>query len=141
MKTLLIGLIFCMGNLQLKAQKIVITEVAEVLNNNNEEALFYYNNNWFVYRKVMLQKGFIASYKLMQVKPDSTHPSIQYILETVYKDSLQESKAEPRWQKIIKELNPTGPQLLNGKKPVDFRKSIYSSKSIILVDSKTHKKK
>lgn len=122
-----------------QTKRIVLLDVVEVQNGNVDEALFYYGNNWLPYRKAMLAKGFLQSYKMMKVLPDSSQ-KFQLILETVYSDSMQFALSEPRWEQIFKEVNPGGTKLLNHKKAADFRTVILSRKSEILSEEKIAKK-
>ena len=55
-----------------------------------------------------------------------------FILITEYGDSTNYRLAEERFDKIIKEINPNGPKLLNALKPNEFRNNIFFKKALII---------
>lgn len=78
-----------------------------------------------MYRDVAMQRGYITSYQLLRTAPDSLN-TFDILLVTGYADSLQYSLSEERFQTIIKELRPEGPNLLNNFKPGDFRTNLFN---------------
>lgn len=103
--------------------KISTIDFVQVQNDNREEAIFYYENNWLVLRKMALEREFIDSYEIIEVEATDDAP-FHLILKTTYADQASFDKAEDRFQKLIEEKGPL--QLLNEKKPGDFRKVIFS---------------
>lgn len=74
--------------------------------------------------KLQWKKGYIKSYRFLTVTAD-TVANFDLILITEYADSLQLVISEERFQKIIKEVNPNGPKLLNDIKPPHFMKNLF----------------
>ena len=109
-------------------------DFVKIKNNKRQEAIYFYENNWKVYRDIALGTGFIKSYKLL-LAPADTITNFDLILITEYTDSLQLKLSEERFQKIIKETRPNGPQLLNEIKPSDFRQNIFSKQAETLLTS------
>jgi hypothetical protein len=119
--------------------QIKTIEFVKIINNNEKEALYYYDNNWKILREIALKKKFIKSYSFLRnQKKENTEYDI--ILTTEYKDSIQFSKSEIQFQKIIKEKRPNGALLLNNIKPTDFKQNIYSSTFTEILNKKTNKK-
>lgn len=114
---------------------IVKMDMVKVKNDFWKETLFYYENNWKKYRDIALQKGYIQSYQLIKVMPDSLK-QWDIILITEYKDKDQESKSEERFNEIIKSVTPNGPALLNSVKPKDFRENLYLAEGSVLFSSR-----
>ncbi|MBC8112191.1 MAG: hypothetical protein H7Y04_14130 [Verrucomicrobia bacterium] len=103
---------------------IVIVDFVKVKNEKKKEAIFYYENNWKLYRDAMLKEGFIKSYRLLEVKADSTG-NFDLILMTEYKDSIDFKKSEERFEAVMKTNRPNGVLLLNEKKPAEFRQNVF----------------
>ena len=99
-------------------------DFVKVLNDRHPEAIFYYENNWKVYRDMALERGYILSYQLIKTSADSI-ADFNLVLVTEYADSLQLKNSEENFQKIIKEVRPNGPRLLNDLQPKDFRHNLY----------------
>ena len=112
-------------------QPVAILDFVKVQNKNYKEALFYYENNWKIYRQKALQLGYIESFQVIQVKPDST-ADFDLILMTVYKDSNALRMSEERFDPILKDLRPAGPLLLNSVPAADFRKIVFGKSGNIL---------
>jgi hypothetical protein len=106
---------------------ISVIDFIRIKDNKKAEALYFYRNNWKVYRDTALKQGYISSYKMYEVIPDSLH-YYDLILVTGYADSIQFKNSEARFNKIIKGMRPDGPRLMNDLKPVDFRENISSSR-------------
>ena len=104
---------------------ISVFDFIKIKNNKRQEAIYYYENNWKVYRDIAWQKGFIKSYTLLSVLPDTTAENFNLILVTEYADSLQLKLSEERFNAIIKSTRPNGPELLNELKPGDFRENVF----------------
>jgi hypothetical protein len=99
-------------------------DFVKILDSKQKETFYYYENNWNASREVALAKGYIKSYQLISTNADSA-ADFDLMLVTEYTDSTQYKMREERFSKIIKELNPGGPKLLNSFKPNDFRKIIF----------------
>jgi hypothetical protein len=99
-------------------------DFVKILDNKQKETFYYYENNWNASREIAFAKGYIKSYQLISTNADSA-ADFDLMLVTEYADSTQYKMREERFSKIIKELNPGGPKLLNSIKPNDFRKIIF----------------
>ena len=104
--------------------KIAVTELVSVLNGNTDEAVYFYRNNWVELRKEAKKRGFIDSWEMQTVKSGG---DFGIVLITRYKDEMQYKLAEPNFRKLIEEMRPEGPLLVNTLKPNDFRKSVSVS--------------
>jgi len=104
--------------------------------------MYFYENNWKIYRDIAIERGHIKSYKLLTTTKDST-ANFDLILITEYRDSLQFKAREDNFQKILREVRPTGPKLLNSLKPNDFRENVFSRQAETLFsgDKKKSKRK
>ena len=125
MKKVLFILLFA-SSIQLYAQdttKISTIDFVQILNNNKEEALHYYHNNWKVLRKMAVKRNYIHSYQLLEVPPTKEAP-FHLMLITTYKDQVQFDKREAHFKILIEEKGPLN--LLNDKKPGEFRKTIFN---------------
>jgi hypothetical protein len=120
------------------AKPITVIDFVKIKDNKQAETLFYYEKNWKTYRDVAVKKKYIKSYQLLTVKADTTH-GFDLILMTEYADSAQFKLAEERFDKIIKEVNPAGPRLLNTLKPSDFRTILFFKQTESLYSSKQNK--
>lgn len=104
--------------------RLTTIEFVEVLNNNKEEALFYFQNNWKVLRDKAVEKNYIHSYQLLETPTSDDDAPFQIILLTTYLNKAQYESREDHFQELIKEKGEL--KLLNNKKPVEFRKSLFS---------------
>ena len=104
-------------------QKISTMDFVEVLNGNHQEALYFYKNNWKKLREIALEKDYIHSFKLLETEPEEKYP-ISFILITTYSNEEQFGKREDHFSEIMKIKGDL--ELLNEKKPVDFRKTLFS---------------
>lgn len=130
----LIVLLFIAGFAFGQGKTVSSIDFVKVKDGKWAEAIFFYQNNWKVYREVALSRGYINSYAVMKSVPDSLR-NFDLILVTEYADSTQLSLAEERFQKIIKEVNPSGPKLLNSYKPADFRINLFLKRTTTLFSS------
>jgi hypothetical protein len=109
---------------------VSVIDFVKIKGGKTAEALFYYENNWRVYREIMLRKGFIRGFRLLQVKgPPADH---DLLLITEYEDEAQFKLAEDRFQAVIRETNPAGPKLLNAIPPAEFRETVSNRTAAIL---------
>lgn len=104
-------------------QKISTIDFVQVLNDNKEEAIFYYENNWLGLRKMAIERGYIDSYEILETESTEEAP-FHLILKTTYPNQNAFDQAEQRFQELIKEKGAL--QLLNDKKPGEFRKVLFS---------------
>lgn len=104
-------------------REITSTDFVKILNENTKEALFYYENNWKQLRIKALEKGYIKSYKLLQII--DSNAEFQLLLQTTYANKAQFDKREEHFQELIKAQGAV--KLLNDKKPQDFRKTLFWS--------------
>jgi len=115
-------------------QTVSVMDFVKVKDNKYPETLYYYENNWKVYREIAVKSNFISSYKLLKMSADSI-ANFDLILITEYADSSQFKLAEERFQKIIKEIRPNGPKLMNNLKPADFRQNVFAKEAQTLFSS------
>ena len=111
--------------LQISAQentKISTIDFVQIINNNKKEAIYYYQNNWEVLRKMAVKKGYIHSYQLLETNHTKEAP-FSFMLITTYKNKMQFDKREKHFEELIKAKGKL--QLLNNKKPGEFRKTIF----------------
>ncbi len=111
---------------QEKAQ-ISTIEFVEILNGNRAEALYYFKNNWKVLREKALAQNQISGFHLME-NERSTEVPFDLILMTSYATNQQYLDREEAFQVLISESG--GLQLMNDKKPSDFRKSVFGIENI-----------
>lgn len=104
---------------------ISVIDFVKIKNDKRNETLYFYENNWKIYRDSALKNNYIKSYELLTTKTDSI-ANFDIMLITEYSDSLQLKLGEERFQKIIKEIRPNGPKLLNDLKPNDFRQNVFT---------------
>jgi len=104
-------------------QSISSMDFVEIVNDNQEEALFYYQNNWKILRQMAIKKNYISSFELLKDMGQDKN-SFSLILVTTYANREQFEKREEHFQELIKEKG--GLELLNEKKPTEFRKTVFS---------------
>jgi len=104
-------------------QSISSMDFIEIVNNNEQEALFYYQNNWKILRQMAIKKNYISSFELLKDTGQDKN-SFSLILVTTYANREQFEKREEHFQELIKEKG--GLELLNEKKPTEFRKTVFS---------------
>ena len=128
-KTLFIFL-FLMGFQCAIAQKdtrISTIDFVQIVDGNRAETLFYYEHNWKVLRKMAIEKGYIASYEILET-PYSEEAPYHLMLITTYADKAQYDLREARFQELIKAKGKL--ELLNDKKPPMFRKNLYHKENV-----------
>ena len=106
-----------------QGQRISSMDFVEIVNDNEEEALFYYQNNWKVLRQMAIKKNYISSFELLKDISNNKN-SFSLILMTTYANKEQFEKREEHFQELIKEKG--GLELMNEKKPAEFRKTVFS---------------
>lgn len=102
--------------------QIAVVEAVKVKNEKHAEALFFYENNWKALREIAVEKGFISSFELIEIKADQ-EADFDFILITRFANRLQVEKAEENFQEIIKRFG--GLKLLNDLEPIDFRENAF----------------
>ena len=124
-------LAFCLfGSIVLHGQEkaqISTIEFVEILNGNKAEALFYFKNNWKVLREKALAQNHISGFQLMENERSKEAP-FDLILMTSYATHQQYLDREEVFQVLISESG--GLQLMNDKKPSEFRKSVFGIENI-----------
>lgn len=111
--------------------KISTMDFVEVLNDNHEEALYFYKNNWKKLREIALEKEYIHSFKLLETEADERYP-FSFILITTYSNNEQFEKREEHFSEVMKIKG--GLELLNDKKPDEFRKTVFSKEKAIEIE-------
>lgn len=123
--TLILFVIFltsCTLNYGQSNDKISTIDFVQILNDNTKEAVYYYQNNWEILRKMAIKKEYIHSYQVLEV-PISEEQPFQLMLITTYSNEAQYKLREDHFAKLIKERGAV--QLLNDKKPTEFRKILF----------------
>jgi len=105
-------------------EKISSMDFVQIQNDNVAEAMHYYENNWKVLRKLALEKRYIDSYQLLKSEYTKDTP-FHLILVTTYKNKVQFEAREKHFQELINSLD--GLNLLNNKKPGEFRKTLFGT--------------
>lgn len=90
-----------------------------------EETRYFFENNWLAFRKVALERGYINSYSILHVQPDSA-AEYDLILVTEYADSAQHAQIEDRFREVWREIRPDGPVFLNESRPRDMYQIVQS---------------
>lgn len=109
--------------------KISTIDFVQIIDNNKEEAIFYYQKNWKVLREMALEKGYIDSFELLEMPADKD-VSFEIMLITTYKNKEQYEKREAHFAEVIKLKG--GLELLNDKKPNEFRKTLFRKDSVTI---------
>ncbi len=123
-KLFLFILVFCVNFCVFSQQntKISTIDFVKILNNNKKEIVYYYENNWEVLRKMAIKKNYIVSYQFLETKPNKESP-FSFMLITTYKNKAQFNEREKHFDELIKAKGKL--QLLNNKKPGEFRKTLF----------------
>lgn len=103
-------------------ERISSLDFVQILDGNVEEAMFYYQNNWEQLRLMALDSGYIQSYELLETSFDDNAP-FHLILLTTYANQEQFDRREDNFGALIAVKGEL--QLLNEKKPNEFRKVIF----------------
>lgn len=111
-----------------KSSNISTMDFVQILNDNRKETLFYYENNWKVLRDMAIQKGYIKSFQILETEAGKNQP-FHLILITTYTNKEQYEKRENRFTELIEAKG--GLELLNDKKPNDFRKIVFSKEHVV----------
>lgn len=104
-------------------KEISSLDFVQILNDNKAEAVYYYQRNWQALRKKAVKKGYIQSYSLLEVEPSEDQP-YHLILITTYPNYEKWEEREENFAKLIEQQGEL--QLLNSKKPEEFRKLLFS---------------
>ena len=115
---------FCFGQID---DRITTISFVEILDNNKEETEYYFRNNWKVLRDMALEKNYIESYEVLAT-PWSEDEPYHIILITTYSNKDQYDIREDHFQELIKEKGDLN--LLNEKKPDEFRKTLYTKEMV-----------
>ncbi|SDS22518.1 hypothetical protein [Gramella sp. MAR_2010_147] len=126
---ILIGLISVFSYSQ-KTSEISTIDFVEVLNDHKEEALFYYQKNWKELRESAVKEGYISSFEMLETSPGLEYP-ISFILITTYAGKEQYDLREKHFAELIKAKGSL--DLLNEKKPDEFRKTLFSKENVVRI--------
>ena len=107
--------------------KISTVDFVQILDDNEEEAMYYFQNNWKVLRDMAVNRGFIDSYRFLEVPPSADAP-FHLIFITTYLNEEQYNLREDHFAELIEEKGPL--RLLNSKKPEEFRKSLFVKEKV-----------
>ncbi|MCH4822078.1 hypothetical protein ML462_02745 [Gramella lutea] len=125
---LLFTLICGFNCLAQKEEKISTLDFVEILNGNHAEAAFYYENNWKKLREIALDKGYIYSFQMLKTEATEDYP-ISFILITTYTNHPEFELREKHFSEVMKIKGDL--ELLNDKKPAEFRKTLFSKEKSI----------
>jgi len=122
-KFLLIALI-AIPTFAMAQTPVSITEFVKIKDGKKAEAVYYYENNWKHLRDLALERGIISDFKFVINKTEDK-AEFDFVLYTEYKDREQFNTSEDKFTKLIEEVLPDGPKLLNDIKPGDFRENLF----------------
>lgn len=103
MRTITLFFLLLLISLSIRAQpseRISTMDFVQILNDNVAEVAFYYQNNWKVLRKMAVEKGYIASYEIIETEAASEAP-FHLILITTYSNKAQYKQREAHFQGLI----------------------------------------
>lgn len=128
---LILGLLFCIithVSIAQQEKRISTVDFVQIVEGNREEAMFYYEYNWKVLRVMALKKNYIASFEIMETSYSEEAP-FHLMLITTYANTEQYEQREKHFQELIKQQGKL--QLLNEKKPAEFRKNLFHKENVI----------
>lgn len=125
--TLSICFLSCFSSTGQTSDKLTTIDFVKVLNNNYDEAHYYYKHNWKILRKMAVKRGYIDSFEILEV-PKNKNQEFDLMLITTYGNQKQYKLREEHFQELIKIKG--GLNLLNNKKPSDFRKTLFSKEKL-----------
>lgn len=108
-------------------ERISTIDFVQILNGNKAEADYYYQNNWKVLRSMAMENDYIDSFQVMET-PFTDKEPFHLMLVTTYADKEQYDLREDHFRALIKEKGTL--ELLNEKKPEEFRKTIFSKEEV-----------
>lgn len=108
-------------------ERISTIDFVQILNGNKAEADYYYQNNWKVLRSMAMENDYIDSFQVMET-PFTDKELFHLMLVTTYADKEQYDLREDHFRALIKEKGTL--ELLNEKKPEEFRKTIFSKEEV-----------
>lgn len=128
-KILLIGLfcVFVQSVFSQQSTRISTVDFVQILNENREEAMFYYEYNWKILRVMAMKKKYIHSFEIMETSYSEAAP-FHFMLITTYATKEQYEQREKHFQELIKQKGEL--QLLNNKKPAEFRKNLFHKENV-----------
>ena len=88
-------------------------DVVQAKSNYEAAVMYFYENNWKVFRERAYREKQIQGYHLLK-SPEDSLGMFSLVLITAY-DSVQLAENEENFQKIIQEMRPEGPALLNNQ--------------------------
>lgn len=124
---LIATLFFCFGAFAQKTDQLSTIDFVEVLNDHHEETHFYYQQNWKVLREMAVERGYIASFQVLETEPSKEAP-FHLMLITTYANRKQYEQREVHFQELIEEKGEL--KLLNELRPADFRKTLFSKEAV-----------
>jgi len=111
-----------------KDNRISTVDFVQIVDGNRAETLFYYEHNWKVLRVMALEKKYIASFEIMETASSEEAP-FHLMLITTYANSEQYAQREAHFQELIKAKGKL--ELLNDKKPPQFRKNLFNKGKVM----------
>jgi len=124
---LIASLFLCFGAFAQKTDQLSTIDFVQVLDDHHEEAHYYYQQNWKVLREMAVEKGYIASFQILETSPSEEAP-FHLMLITTYANPMQYEKREAHFEELIKESGPL--KLLNDLKPTAFRKTLFGKDAV-----------
>lgn len=114
------------------AQTVHTYDFVKIENGLKAEFLFYYQNNWKKLRTQAVERGYIEGFSMLKVTEEH---DVDYDLAliTVYANNDQYKNREVNFQKVISSFQGKI-DLLNDKKPDEFRKVVGESNFISILD-------
>ncbi|WP_046756902.1 hypothetical protein [Kordia jejudonensis] len=110
-----------------KDERISTIDFVQIVNGNNAEAMYYYQHNWKILRQMALKENYIASFEIMETTYSEEAP-FHLMLITTYTNKAQYEQREEHFQELIKAKGKL--ELLNEKKPTEFRKNLFHKENV-----------
>lgn len=110
-----------------KDKRISTIDFVQIVDGNRAEALFYYEHNWKILRLLAMKQKYISSFEIMETSYSEEAP-FQLMLITTYANKEQYEQREEHFQELIKQKGKL--ELLNDKKPPQFRKNIFHKENV-----------
>ncbi len=108
-------------------ESITAIDFIQIIDNQKKETVYYYQNNWKVLREKAVERGYIQSSQVLET-PYTKEAPFHLMLITTYANKAQFDLREEHFEELIKEKG--GLDLLNEKKPKEFRKSLFYKEMI-----------
>ena len=111
------------------AQPVWVVDEILISPGKKEAAMNYYRSAWLPARKEAVRTKLILDYKALLLDDDPKE-GLHLILMTKFASRAEIAASEPAWQKILRQVAPTGSVLPPGLKSSDIRTIIRSAQAV-----------